>query len=100
MLLMGLHLLEVVVDSGRLHRCRDVIAQHAQLSEGIACRCPAPAHALLSSPRCRPAAGQGCLSAERAVHHMTPKCTDLSRTKNSALAPVTGELSPWPVSRL
>ena len=34
---MGLHLLEVVVDSGHLQRCRDVIAQHAQLSEGIAC---------------------------------------------------------------
>ena len=32
---MGLHLVEVVVDSGHLQRCRDVIAQHAQLSEGI-----------------------------------------------------------------
>ena len=32
---MGLHLVEVVVDSGHLERCRDVIAHHAQLSEGI-----------------------------------------------------------------
>ena len=34
-LLMGLHLVEVVVDNGHLQRRRDVIAQHAQLSEGI-----------------------------------------------------------------
>jgi hypothetical protein len=34
---MGRHLVEVVVDGGHLQRCRDVIAQHAQLSEGFAC---------------------------------------------------------------
>ena len=34
---MGLHLVEVVVDSGHLQRSRGLIAQHAQLSEGIAC---------------------------------------------------------------
>ena len=34
---MGLHLVEVVVDSGHLQRCHDMIAQHAHLSEGIVC---------------------------------------------------------------